>query len=135
MKPIVLSGLGVVACFATFTVANWIKPIASFLPIPLLWLLFALLAAGVYLARLRARPMYAIWEIYVGAFALGTAALRAPMTDSYNVEQRNLFFISLVGGIFLVVRGLDNAKQSVPEALRALDRWGRRRSGDNDTAA
>jgi hypothetical protein len=34
-------------------------------------------------------------------------ALPRKSTDTNIAEQRNLFFISLVGGLFLVVRGID----------------------------
>jgi hypothetical protein len=135
MKSIIWSAIGIVACMATFDVANWIKPIASVLPTPLLLTLFVLLAAGVWIARTRVKLVYAFWEITVGFVALAAAAQRAPVTDSYNPEQRNLFFISLVGGIFLLVRGVEDCREAFPEAERAfkkcalkaervLNKWG-----------
>jgi hypothetical protein len=124
MKPIIWGSIGIAACLATFTVANWIKPIASILPIPLLLVLFIALAAGVWLAKTRVKLAYAFWEVYVGLFALVTAAQRAPITDSYNPEQRNLFFISLIGGIFLIVRGVEDFREAFPEAERMLKKWG-----------
>jgi hypothetical protein len=121
----VLGCIGIVACLATFDIANWIKAIASVLPQPLLFALFVVLAAGVWLARERVKLMYAFWEVFVGLFALGVAAQRAPITDSSDPMQRNLFFISLVGGIFLIVRGIDNVRQAYPDAACTLKKWGR----------
>jgi hypothetical protein len=59
MKPIIWKFIGIVACLATFTVANWIKPIASILPMPMLLAVFSALAAGVWLARTQVRWMFA----------------------------------------------------------------------------
>jgi hypothetical protein len=70
--------IAVVACVATFVVANWIKP----------------------------------------------AVQRAPVTDSYNPEQRNLFFIALMGGVFLIARGIEDCREGLPGMYRSLTRLG-----------
>jgi hypothetical protein len=123
MKPFIWGSMGVLACLVTFDVANWIKPIASILPEPLLLLLFIVLAVGAWLAKTRVKLAYGVWELYVGLFALGAAAQKAPITDSGDPLQRNLFFVALVGGIFLIVRGVEDCREAFPEAERAFEKW------------
>lgn len=123
-RQIIWSCIGIIACLATFPVANWIKPIASFLPSGLLPFVFIALAAGMCVAGQRAKWMYAFFEFYVGLFALASAALIAPTTDSYNPEQRNFFFIFMMGGIFLVAQGFDDGRQAWPAVKARLEKWG-----------
>ena len=112
------------ACFSTFAVANWISPIAAAFSANILEILFIALAAGVWLAKFKIKVFYAIWEFQVGLIALTVAANHAPLANSNNADQRNVFFISLMGGIFLVVRGIDDLIESVPKAVRQLSKLG-----------
>ena len=66
-------------------------------------------------------------DLFLAALAtkeecLQSAAMRASNTNSYNPDQRNLFFISLMGGIFLFVRGVDDIRQAWPEVTRGVKR-------------
>jgi len=124
IKSIVWGFIGIVGCFSTFVVANWISPIASALSSSLLEILFLALAAGVWLAKFKIKIFYAMWELQVGLFALIIAAKQALLANSYEPDQRNSFFCSLMGGIFLVVRGIDDLIETFPKVELQLKKWG-----------
>ena len=108
MKPWKWQGIAFVICMATYSVANWIGPIASVLPERAIELLLLALGIAMYMARHFARFTYAIFEFIVGMMAISIAATNAMGVNSYEPTQRNLFYVSMMGGIYLIVRAIDN---------------------------
>jgi hypothetical protein len=66
-----------------------------------------------------------VLQLEQSVFALAVAAHQAPFANSHDPNQRNLFFISLMGGMFLIVRGIDDFVETFPKAMHRLKRWGR----------
>jgi hypothetical protein len=115
MNPWIWQGIAFVICIATYSVANWIGPIASVLPERAIELLLLALGIAMYVARRFARFTYALFEFIVGMFAISIAATNAMGVNSYDPTQRNLFYVSMMGGIYLIVRAIDNL---LPELKR-----------------
>lgn len=91
------------------TAPNWIVPIA-------------LLAAGLlfFWWRERARLSYGLFEVMIGLLISSQSIVMLPATYELSTAKS----IQLVGGLYVMVRGLDNIDRSV-EGTRFGDWWRR----------
>ena len=71
-----------------------------------------LVAVGLYNLRLRVRPLYGLIEIVIGTISIlfATNQAASPATT----------FITAVGGIYVIVRGLDNIEQSISGDAKSI---------------
>lgn len=71
-----------------------------------------LIAVGLYNLRLRIRSVYGLIEIVVGTISIlfATNHAASPATT----------FITAVGGIYVIVRGLDNIEQSISGGAKSI---------------
>ena len=85
--------------------------LGSILPKDSLTLLFIGIAILLFWIRKKYRFAYAMVEIFLGITAMGNTALHIP--DVITAESRNHFALQVAAGIYIFIRGLDNAAQSV----------------------
>jgi hypothetical protein len=93
--------IAIVTCLATVPMVSHMAAIKSFASPLLFWQLRW--CCRRHVAGKAAREV----DVWALLRRLASASLRAQSTDTNIAEQRNLFFISLVGGLLLVVRGID----------------------------
>lgn len=112
------AGFGFLASTLTITGIIYAKPIAVVLG-PW-WLLMLLPLAGISFYTLRShKPLsYGLAEIAVGLFTSGQLLLPGSPISSYGPVQ----FLQIVGGIYIVVRGLDNLSKGL-KGRRAETIW------------
>jgi hypothetical protein len=102
LATIVLSALalGLALAFGIGQLILWANNFWWFIPIAVLT------AWGLYLLRDRVRSAYGLTEVIAGIAAISTSVLSRAGTEAAHL-------IAVLGGIYIVVRGLDNIEQGM----------------------